>query len=321
MNFIIRKNSTLPLLKLQVANDGRGDYKNLMDFIETSTIYFSMHDIETGVPKIIYGSAGFVDKIFLTPNSDPEYYIYYQFTSKDTNRVGRYEGQFMLRGSDGVLILPIREKLYINVQESYVSEDLDYDGCFISDYLCCVTGVSSASTTTTTTSNCCPCPPTPTNTPTITVTPTPTPTNPCVEFLTDEFGNFILTENGDYIITDFNPCVTPTPTNTQTPTNTPTISITPSITPTPSFTPNCVRQIVVPTLWNGATSINSNTLQLTQTSETLQIQVNDTITDFNGATSFVGIVSSDGTYTYVFTGPGGGLAFDCDFPLTFSGAC
>ena len=84
---------------------------------------------------------------------------------------------------------------------------------------------------------------------------------------------------------------------------------------------NCVRQIVVPTLWNGATSINSNTLQLTQTSETLQIRVNDIITDNVGSTSFVGIVSSDGTYTYVFTGPGGGVAFPCQFPLTFSGAC
>ena len=113
------------------------------------------------------------------------------------------------------------------------------------------------------------------------------------------------------------PTPTPTPTQTETPTNTPTNTTT----PTPSFTPNCVRQIVVPTLWNGVTSSNSNTLQLTQTSETLQIQVNDIITDNIGATSFVGIVSSDGTYTYVFTGPGGGVAFPCQFPLTFSGAC
>jgi hypothetical protein len=107
------------------------------------------------------------------------------------------------------------------------------------------------------------------------------------------------------------PLPSPTPTNTPSPT----------ITPTPTITPNCVRQIVVPTLWNGATNINSNLLQLTQTSETLQIQVNDTITDFNGSTSFVGIVSSDGTYTYVYTGPGGGVAFPCQFPLTFSGPC
>jgi hypothetical protein len=49
--------------------------------------------------------------------------------------------------------------------------------------------------------------------------------------------------------------------------------------------------------------------------------VNDVITDNIGSTSFVGIVASDGTYTYVFTGPGGEVAFNCDFPLTFSGTC
>ena len=156
--------------------------------------------------------------------------------------------------------------------------------------------------------------------------------------------NPILTDNNEYIIVGdslylkyINPSPVPEPSPTQTPTVTPTPSITPtitptntetptntptsSITPTPTKTPNCVRQIVVPTLWNGVTSSNSNTLQLTQTSETLQIQVNDIITDNIGATSFVGIVSSDGTYTYVFTGPGGGVAFPCQFPLTFSGAC
>ena len=127
------------------------------------------------------------------------------------------------------------------------------------------------------------------------------------------------------------PTVTQTPTETPTPTITPTETVTPTVTPTPTNTPtntltptktpNCQRNIVVPTLWNGVTNINSNLLKLTQTSETLQIQVNDIITDNIGATSFVGIVSSDGTYTYVYTGPGGGVAFDCQFPLTFSGPC
>lgn len=134
-----------------------------------------------------------------------------------------------------------------------------------------------------------------TPTPTNTETPTPTPTN---------------TET---------PTPTPTPTMTETPT--PTTTPTTTMTPTPTKTPNCVRQIVVPTLWNGNTTINSNLLQLTETSETLQIQVNDIITDNIGATSFVGIVDSDGTYTYVNTGEGGGVAFPCQFPLTFSGAC
>jgi hypothetical protein len=38
--------------------------------------------------------------------------------------VGRYEGQFMLKNNDGVLILPIREKLFINVSESYIGDSL-----------------------------------------------------------------------------------------------------------------------------------------------------------------------------------------------------
>ena len=81
-----------------------------------------MHATEPGIPPITSRPGGFVNKTFLNPNTEPEYYIYYQFTNKDTNRVGRYEGQFMLRTPDGVLILPIREELYINVQPSFISE-------------------------------------------------------------------------------------------------------------------------------------------------------------------------------------------------------
>ena len=108
MNFYIKKNSTLPVIKLEVIKNGRNDYNNFMDMIEVSSIFFSMVDVETGIPKISSKPAGFVEKTSMDPNAEPEYYIYYQFTSKDTNRVGRYEGEFMLRNSYGVLILPIR---------------------------------------------------------------------------------------------------------------------------------------------------------------------------------------------------------------------
>jgi surface protein len=90
--------------------------------------------------------------------------------------------------------------------------------------------------------------------PSQTPTPSITPTNPCVEFLTDGFGNFILTENGNYIISEYNSCITPTPTQTPsvTPTNTqtqtPTPSITPSLTPTRTQTPTpSITQTNTPT--------------------------------------------------------------------------
>lgn len=161
MEFFIKKNATLPLLKMQVVRDGRSDYLNFMKTIELSAIFFSMVDVDTGIPKISSRPAGFVEKTFVDLNAETEYYIYYQFTSKDTNSVGRYEGQFMLKNDDGVLILPIRERLYINVQESFIADDLEYDSCYTVEFPCCVNG---------------PYTPTPSVTPTLTPTPTVTPT-------------------------------------------------------------------------------------------------------------------------------------------------
>ena len=137
MEFFIKKNATLPLLKLQVVKDGRSDYNNFMELLETSTIFFSMVNSETGIPKITSRPGGFVEKIFDDPNAEPEYYIYYQFKNRDTNQVGRFEGQFMLNTDDGVLILPIREKLFINVQESFIANDLEYNSNYIIEFPCC----------------------------------------------------------------------------------------------------------------------------------------------------------------------------------------
>jgi hypothetical protein len=95
MEFFIKKNATLPLLKLQVVKDGRSDYNRFMELIEESSIFFSMVDVATGIPKITTKPAGFVEKVQLDPNAETEYYIYYQFASFDTNREGRYEAQFL----------------------------------------------------------------------------------------------------------------------------------------------------------------------------------------------------------------------------------
>jgi len=176
MDFFIKKNATLPLLKLQVVNNGRSDFDNFMKTIELSSIFFSMIDVDTGIAKITSRPAGFVEKTFTDPNSEPEYYIYYQLTSTDTNRVGKFEGQFLLRNDEGVLILPIREKLNVYIQESFIANDLEYESCYVSEFPCCVNGPYV--TTTTTSSPCSSPTPTPTIslTPTNTPTPTPTPT-------------------------------------------------------------------------------------------------------------------------------------------------
>ena len=122
MEFYIKKGATLPLLKMQIVKDGRSDYHKFMDLIETSTILFSMVDADTGIPKFLSKPAGFVSKNFLNETTPTEYYVYYQFTSKDTNKPGRYIGEFLLRNEQGNLIVPLREKLYITVQDSFISD-------------------------------------------------------------------------------------------------------------------------------------------------------------------------------------------------------
>ncbi len=122
MEFYIKKGATLPLLKMQIVKDGRSDYHKFMDLIETSTILFSMIDADTGIPKFLSKPAGFVSKNFLNEATPTEYYVYYQFTAKDTNKAGRYEGEFLLRNEQGNLIVPLREKLYITIQDSFISD-------------------------------------------------------------------------------------------------------------------------------------------------------------------------------------------------------
>ena len=121
MEFYIKKNATLPLLKMQVVKDGRAGYIQLMESLELSTIYFTMIEVETGIPKIVSAPCEIVNLI-LPEGAAQEYYIYFRFTSMDTDTVGRYEGQFLIKNDEGNLILPIRESLYINVQESFISE-------------------------------------------------------------------------------------------------------------------------------------------------------------------------------------------------------
>lgn len=122
MEFFIKQNATLPVLKMQIVKDGRSDYVVFMDQLEVSTIYFSMINTANGIPKVVSAPANIVEKTFAEQGTPVEYYVYFQFTSTMTNTPGRYVGQFLIKNDEGNLILPIREELYINVQPSFISE-------------------------------------------------------------------------------------------------------------------------------------------------------------------------------------------------------
>jgi hypothetical protein len=117
MEFFINKNSSLPVLKLELIRDGRNDFQKFFDLIQNANIYFTMTDVVTGIKRIAKRTA---DTQLVLPQSDctgEEYYITYQFSQKETSVAGRYVGQFEVVFLDGTgtLIVPIRESLMINV--------------------------------------------------------------------------------------------------------------------------------------------------------------------------------------------------------------
>jgi hypothetical protein len=63
MEFFIKQNATLPVLKMQVVKDGRAGYLELMQDLEVSTIFFTMIDVETGIPKIVSAPCEIVNLI------------------------------------------------------------------------------------------------------------------------------------------------------------------------------------------------------------------------------------------------------------------
>lgn len=121
MEFFIRKGSSEPILKLQLVDDGINDKSHLNDLLENSEITFEMKDVNTDVFQILNKPCFITTRTKKYNQTTDEYYIICQFTMEDTSEVGRFEGiinvQFLNTDLQPTtkLILPIREKLFINV--------------------------------------------------------------------------------------------------------------------------------------------------------------------------------------------------------------
>jgi hypothetical protein len=121
MEFFIRKNSLEPLLKMQLIKDGRNEFREFYDKLGNSIINFSMRKVDTGEFIILNNAGGIVQKLEVDNLHPTEYYIYYRWQPTDVMETGRYQGQFTIEFLDGFteLVVPIREDLYINIEESF----------------------------------------------------------------------------------------------------------------------------------------------------------------------------------------------------------
>lgn len=124
MIFHINKNATLPVLKLELYQDGINNYSYFFDKLQNANIYFTMTDIKTGIKHLSRKVAGLAPKTRYVGCSVEEYFLAYQFTTRDTSKPGTYIGQFTIEFLDGsgTLVVPIREELLINVLDGSIKK-------------------------------------------------------------------------------------------------------------------------------------------------------------------------------------------------------
>jgi hypothetical protein len=136
MEFYIKQNSTLPILKMEIIKDGRSDF-NLNSFLSgTSTFLISSYDKSTD--RFLFASKEcYVSLEYSEFEGKDLYYLNYQFTNKDTLKTGRYEVQVSILSDQGVILLPLQDKYYVNVLESFSLNDLGYNTLYNSNLPCC----------------------------------------------------------------------------------------------------------------------------------------------------------------------------------------
>jgi hypothetical protein len=121
MEFFIRQGASDPILKMRMIDDGKNDKSSFNDLIENSEITFDMYDVTTDQPVILNADCGLTNRIKKYDQATDEYYIVYRFTEEQTQNIGKFEGKITVQFLDDdfnpttKLILPVKEKLYINI--------------------------------------------------------------------------------------------------------------------------------------------------------------------------------------------------------------
>lgn len=121
MEFFIRQGASDPILKMRLIDDGKNDKSSFNDLLESADITFEMSDVKTGEPVILNSDCFVTTRTKLYNQTTEEYYITHRFTETQTSEMGKFEGKITIQFLDTdlnpttKLILPVKEKLYINI--------------------------------------------------------------------------------------------------------------------------------------------------------------------------------------------------------------
>jgi len=176
MEWIIKQNATLPVFQFEIARDGRSDFRR-SHYIFNTNFYISVYDEVTKKVRVA-SKPCYVTTSASTSNPDEViYYVNYKFTHQETKIAGDFIAQISAINSDGTIVLPLRDKITISVLESFSLDYQDYLDNYIIQRPCC---------------------------PIIPVEPI-IPFS-CEVYLITESGLNLLTESGDYLVSEINEC-------------------------------------------------------------------------------------------------------------------
>lgn len=123
--FFIIHGSTLPYLRMELINDGRYTFEKFHEAIQNADVTFSMRNADTGILKV---SNAKCDILAVEDQScEEKYVIQYAWKQRDTNEIGKYEGEFKINFlgglteygvnyPEGLLGMPISTNLVIYVK-------------------------------------------------------------------------------------------------------------------------------------------------------------------------------------------------------------
>ena len=136
MEFYIKKNSTLPILKMEIIKDGRSDYEYNSFLSGGTSFLISLFDNQND--KFLFASKEcYMTSEISSFGDETSYYLNYQFSNKETLNEGRYEVQISIPSENGIILLPLQEKFYVNILDSFVNENLGFLTKYTSNIPCC----------------------------------------------------------------------------------------------------------------------------------------------------------------------------------------
>lgn len=131
--FFITKGSTLPLLRMELVNDGRRDFRKFYEAIQDAKVTFSMTNKSTGIKRIANAEAFVIPRDKDVSGCKDEYLIEYRWKERDTREPGQYIGVFRIHFNGNVmqdgkvyptgdLIVPIEEELQITIIDGTIKK-------------------------------------------------------------------------------------------------------------------------------------------------------------------------------------------------------